>query len=445
MTNSNFSRRNFLGLAAGAAGAAALAACGSSGPSDKGSSGSGSKGGASYWSLSGPPGQPYRQAAVDRFDKANADTKITATFFQNDAYKQKIKTAIGAGQAPTMIWGWGGGGLKSYVDASQVVDLTDWFGQNDAVKQKILPSSFGAATVNGKIYAMPVETVQPIVLFYNKKVFDKVGVQPPKSYQDILDLIPKFNAKGVAPFSLAGQSRWTNMMWLEFMLDRNAGSDVFNNVFAGKAGSWSDPAVLDMLTKVQSLVKSNAFIKGFSSITADSNADQALLYTGKAAMMVHGSWSYGIQKAQGGTFVSSGGLGWMNFPPIEGGKGDPSNTVGNPGQYLSISSKASAAEQDIAKKFFSTTLVDDDEKAGWVKSGGVPVLTNSDSLFTGDDAQYLKDMAAIASGAKTFAQSWDQALSPTAAETLLDNIAKLFQLQVTPQQWVDNMNGVIGK
>ena len=446
MTNSSFSRRNFLGLAAGAAGAAALAACGSSGPSDKGgSSGGGSKGGASYWSLSGEPGQPIRQAAIDRFNKANADTKITPTFFQNDAYKQKIKTAIGAGQAPTMIWGWGGGGLKSYVDASQVVDLTDWFTQNDAVKQKILPSSFGAATVNGKIYAMPIETVQPIVLFYNKKVFDKVGVQPPKSYQDILDLIPKFNAKGIAPFSLAGQSRWTNMMWLEFMLDRQAGSDVFNNVFAGKAGAWSDPQVIEMLTKVQDLVKGNAFIKGFSSITADSNADQALLYTGKAAMMVHGSWSYGIQKANGGNFVPSGGLGWMNFPPIDGGKGDPSNTVGNPGQYLSISSKATAAEQDVAKKFFSTTLVDDDEKAGWVKSGGVPVLTNSDSLFTGDDAQFLKDMSAIASGAKTFAQSWDQALSPTAAETLLDNIAKLFQLQVTPQQWVDNMNGVIGK
>jgi raffinose/stachyose/melibiose transport system substrate-binding protein len=235
------------------------------------------------------------------------------------------------------------------------------------------------------------------------------------------------------------------MMWLEFMLDRNAGSDVFNNVFAGKAGSWSDPAVLDMLTKVQDLVKAKAFVKGFSSITADSNADQALLYTGKAAMMVHGAWSYGIQRADGGDFVKSGGLGWMNFPPIDGGKGDPSNTVGNPGQYLSISSKASAAEQDVAKKFFSTTLVDDTEKAGWVKSGGVPVLANSESLFTGDDAQFLKDMSTIASNAKTFAQSWDQALSPTAAETLLDNIAKLFQLQVSPQQWVDNMNGVIGK
>jgi len=286
--------------------------------------------------------------------------------------------------------------------------------------------------------------VQPIVLFYNKKVFDHVGVQPPQSWGDMMALVPKFKAKNIAPFSLAGQSRWTNMMWLEFLLDRTAGSEVFNNVFAGKAGSWSDPKVLDMLTKIQTLVKEGGFEKGFSSVAADSNADQALLYTGRAAMMLHGSWSYGIQKANG-PLVKEGALGWMNFPAVEGGAGDPTNTVGNPGQYLSISSKASAAQQDIAKKFFSTTLVDDAEKADWVKSGGVPVLTGADSLFTGDDAQFLKDMSAIAQGAKVFAQSWDQALSPTAADTLLDNISKLFQLQISPQQWVDNMNGVIGK
>lgn len=433
-------RRTLLTLSAGAAAGAALAACGNDGPG-----GSSSGGSASYWSLSGEPGQPVRQAAIDRFNKANPDSKITPTFFQNDAYKAKIKTALGANQAPTLIWGWGGGGLKSYVEAGQVEDLTDFFGQNAAVKEKILQSSFGAATVNGKIYAMPVETVQPIVLYYNKKVFDQVGVSAPQSYGDILDLIPKFKAKGIAPFSLAGQSRWTNMMWLEFMLDRNAGPEVFDNVFAGKAGAWSDPAVLDMLTKIQDLVKMDAFQKGFASTAADTNADQALLYTGKAAMMVHGSWSYGIQKSQGGNFVADGGLGWMNFPAIDGGKGDASNTVGNPGQYLSISSKATAADKETAKKFFSTTLVDDDEKAGWVKSGGVPVLANSDSLYTGPDAQFQKDMSAIAANAKTFAQSWDQALSPTAADVLLDNIAKLFQLQVSPQQWVDNMNGVIGK
>jgi len=35
-------------------------------------------------------------------------------------------------------------------------------------------------------------------------------------------------------------------------------------------------------------------------------------------------------------------------------------------------------------------------------------------------------------------------MSPTAAETLLDNIAKLFQMSISPQQYADNMNKVIG-
>src|SRR5262245_38929853 len=319
---------------------AALSACGTSGPGGGGA-------GATFWFLNGQPQEGVRQGAVDRFNKKNPDGQIKATTFQNDAYKTKIKTAIGAGQAPTIIWGWGGGTLRTYAQAGQVEDLTSWFGENAAVKDRLFPSSFGAATIDGKIYAMPCETVQPIILYYNKKVFDSVGVEPPESWDDIMALVPKFNAKGIAPFSLGGQSRWTNMMWLEFLFDRMGGPDVFQAVFDGEKDAWSNPIAIQALTKVQDLVKADGFIKGFSSITADSNADQALLYTGKAAMMLHGSWSYGIQQSEGGDFVSSGGLGYMNFPPIDGGKGDPSDTVGNPAQYLSTPSKASSEQKEI--------------------------------------------------------------------------------------------------
>ena len=295
------SRRNFLGLVAGTSAGLALAGCGSSGPSDESGGGGGggaAAGAATYWFLTGPPGEQIRQGSVDRFNQANPDAKITATTFQNDAYKTKIKTAIGAGQAPTIIWGWGGGGLRSYVQASQVEDLTSWFAENAAVKDRLFPSSFGAATIDGKIYAMPAETVQPIVLYWNKTVFDKVGAQPPQSWGDIMSLVPKFNDAGVAPISLGGQSRWTNMMWLEFLFDRIGGPEVFQAVFDGEKDAWSNPASIEGLTKAQELIKANGFVKGFSSITADSNADQALLYTGKAAMMLHGTWTYGSMKRE---------------------------------------------------------------------------------------------------------------------------------------------------
>src|SRR5690606_19324592 len=111
-------------------------------------------------------------------------------------------------------------------------------------------STFSAGTIEGKIYGFPVDRVQPILLFYNKRVFDKVGVEPPQTWGDILDLVPKFNAAGIAPFSLGGQSRWTNMMWLEFLFDRIGGPEVFQAVFNGQKNAWSHPDAIKALTEV---------------------------------------------------------------------------------------------------------------------------------------------------------------------------------------------------
>ncbi|MEU1080591.1 extracellular solute-binding protein [Streptomyces sp. NPDC005908] len=432
------SRRTLLGLAAAVPVSAALTACG-------GSSGPGKSSGATYWYLNGQPQEGVRAGAVDAFNKAHPDTQIDDTTYQNDAYKTKIKTAIGAGKAPTIIWGWGGGTLRAYAEAGQVEDLTPWFDEHPDVKKGLFPSSFGAATVDGKIYAMPSETVQPIILYYNRKVFDQVGVEPPETWDDIMALVPRFNAKGVAPFALGGQSRWTNMMWLEFLFDRIGGPEVFQAAIEGEKNAWSHPDAIKALTALQDLVKADGFVKGFSSITADSNADQALLYTGRAAMMLHGAWSYGIQQADGGDFVPSGSLGFMNFPAVDGGKGDLSNTVGNPAQYLSISSKASAEEKKVAREFFATGILQEEEVKSWIGNGSVPIRLGTEKLLAAsDNAEFLQFTYDLASKAKVFVQSWDQALSPTAAETLLDNIVKLFQLSISPQQFASNLNAVTG-
>ena len=155
------SRRNFLSLAVGArrrrgprrlrqlrprpapaAAAAAAAAPPATGPS---------------------PASPARRSArtrVDRFNKANPNSQDQ----RHDVPERRLQDEDQDGDrrrpgARRIIWGWGGGGLKSYVEAGQVEDLTVWFGENAAVKDRLFPSSFGAATVDGKIYAMPVETV----------------------------------------------------------------------------------------------------------------------------------------------------------------------------------------------------------------------------------------------------------------------------------------------
>lgn len=448
MTIPRTNRRTFLGLAAGSAlGAFGLAACGTSGPAQPGGAASGGGGGggnATMWALSGEPNEGIRKDSVDAFNKLGKGT-IEVTFFQNDPYKAKIRTAIGAGQAPTLIFGWGGGILKSYADASQVEDLTSWVNENADFKNKVLPSTWGAATLDDKIFAVPMQTTQPIVMYYNKTLFDKAGAQLPATWDDVMNLVDVFNKQGVAPFSLGGQSKWTSMMWLEYLLDRIGGPEVFNAIYANKPDAWSDPAVISTGQKVQELVKANGFIKGFSSIAADTNADQALLYTGKAAMMLHGGWAYGGMKATQPKFVADG-LAFGTFPTVPGGKGDPKNIVGNPTNYFSISSKATDEEKTTAKAYFTDGLFTDAVTDAFIQSGQVPIVQGADSkLASSPDAAFLQSVFNMVKDAPNFQQSWDQALSPTQATELLNNIAELFLLKISPEQFATAMNATIGK
>ena len=222
---------------------------------------------------------------------------------------------MGAGQGPTVVWSWGGGharGLRQ-VRAGGRPDVVR--AVQPRVGKKFLPAVLKSGQIDGKTYALPNNAMQPVVLYYNKAVFAKAGVQPPTTFDEVLADIPKLKAAGVAPFSLGGQSKWPDLMWEEYLVDRIGGPQVFDNITADKANAWSDPAVIKANTLIQQLVDAGAFIKGFSSITADSNADLALLYTGKAAMLLQGSWNYPTLKTNAADFVSSGKLGWVPSPP----------------------------------------------------------------------------------------------------------------------------------
>ncbi|MGO3479563.1 MAG: extracellular solute-binding protein [Brachybacterium tyrofermentans] len=440
MKNIQLSRRSALGAAAGLS-ALSLAACGTSGPGGSGGGGGGDSAG--YWALSGEPNETITEDTVTAFNELGKGS-IELTFFQNDAYKQKIRTAIGAGEAPAVITGWGGGGLRTYAEEEQVDDLTDWLGENTDVKDRFIESVWAAATVDEQVYAMPTGAAQPIILFHNKTVLENIGAEAPESWEDLLGAIEKAHSAGVAPISLAGQSRWTSMMWLEYLLDRVGGPDVFARIAAGEPDSWLDDAVVEMGKKVEELLEAKAFVEGFESMAADSNTDQALMWSDKAALMLHGGWTYGGMKSGGGSFVQDGRLGYGPFPTIEGGKGELTNLVGNPAGYVSLSSTATDEQKTVAKAFFAEGLMTDAVSEALIESGSVPVVKGQDeALAASDDADYLQWVYTSMQDAPSFTQSWDQALQPTAAEELLVNTEQLFLGKLSPEQFAENMNATL--
>lgn len=421
--------------------ALSLSACGSSGPTDPAADTESP----TMWSMSGSSEVIFR-SSVDRWNEEHADDQIKQEFFANDAYKTKVRTAIGAGEGPTFIWGWGGGVLESYVDAGHVSELDQFLADNPEVKERFIPSVLENGVIDGKTYALPNNNMQPVVLYYNKEVFEQIGAEPPETWDELMALVPTFNDAGIAPFALAGQSKWPNLMWLSYLVDRVGGPEVFQSILDGEAEAWSDPAVIEALTKIQELVDADGFVNGFSSISADAGADSALLYTDRAAMMLHGGWVYQTLKDDAPEFIESGEIGFTTFPAVEGGEGDPANVVGNPANMWSVSSTASDDQKDTALNYVKDGMFSEEYTQALIDSGAVPAVNGiEDQLEASEDKDFLRFVYKMAQDAPSFQLSWDQALSPAQGDAMLANLDLIFLGEITPEQFAENMNATLGK
>jgi len=300
--------------------------------------------------------------------------------------------------------------------------------------------------VDGKTYALPMNKVNPVTMYYNTDLLKKAQVEIPKTWDDLMAAVPKLKAIGVAPIALGGQSRWPELMWLEYLVDRTGGSEPWSRVLAGEKDAWSDPAIRDALVKIQQLVDAGAFQDSFASTASNSGSELALLYTGRAAMNLQISSQYQVIKKAAPDFIKSGKLAFASFPTVSGGKGDPAHVVGSPANFFSISSKATAAQKETAKAFLAKGLFDEEYTNGIIATGAVPALTGIESKLTsGDDTKFLQYVHGLASKAPTFELSWDQAIEASRADAMLANLAQVFLKQQTPEQFVSAMNAVSAK
>ncbi|MBV9230819.1 MAG: extracellular solute-binding protein, partial [Chloroflexi bacterium] len=342
------SRRTFLEVTGAAALTTTMAGCFGVGGSQTTTGGGGSSTSTvTIWDIRTGSEQQVVKTITSDFNSSHPNIHAALNFFQNDPYKQKLQVAMGAHNPPDIFFGWGGGILKSYIDANDVYDLTNDFNSDSSWKNRYIPSILAGATFNGKIYGLPTSGVQPEVFFYNKDIFKQYNLNPPQTWNELLSVVNTLKQHNLIPIALAGGSKWPYLMYAEFLTDRIGGPDAFNAVLTNQSNAWSQDAFIKANTAIQQLVTMGAFGPSFASVVADTNQDAALLYTGKAAMMLQGSWNFPVIATNSPDFIQSGKLGWFPFPAVEGGKGDPSDLYGNPCNYYSISSTAKSTKDCV--------------------------------------------------------------------------------------------------
>ncbi|MFE6065216.1 ABC transporter substrate-binding protein [Streptomyces sp. NPDC056525] len=168
-----------------------LAGCSAVGGSDGGST-SGSEGGESaeltFWGWA-----PGYADAVKAFNKTHPGIKVTYQEVQPGAKGgyQKMLNAVQAKNAPCLAQV-GFETLPSFAAQGALQDVSDVARQDTA---DFLPAGLRAVSLGDALYGAPVDTA-PMALFYNKKLYDSLGLKPPATWAEYKEQAKKIHASG---------------------------------------------------------------------------------------------------------------------------------------------------------------------------------------------------------------------------------------------------------
>ncbi|MEV4890739.1 sugar ABC transporter substrate-binding protein [Nonomuraea sp. NPDC055795] len=263
---------------------ALLATACSQGSATKAPTGEGGKTTLRYFTFSAAPDHVKDLDAITAaFEKANPTIDVVVETAPYEQYFTKLQTSIAGGTAPD-TFELNYENFVTYAGAGSLLDLGAVAGDGDS-------SAYAAESLNsfkhdGKQYALPA-SFSTVVLFYNKDLFEKAGIEPPTAdwtWADEQAAAEKLTDKKAKVYG-----DYQPVQFFEFYKTlKQAGGEFL--AADGKKSAFDSPAGVKaatwLVSKVGKTMPTEAEIGG----TADY--DTNLFKSGKLAMWHNGIWQF---------------------------------------------------------------------------------------------------------------------------------------------------------
>ena len=248
----------------------------------------------SWWTVGGEA--TGLNALFDNFKKANPGVDVINAAVGTGAgstAKAVLVSRMMGGDPPDSFQVHGGQEIiDTWVVPGKMAPVTALFKTEDW--EKVYPQGIrDLVAYKGEYYAVPVGIHRCNVLWFNKKVFAKYGVQVPVTMDDFFKVADQFKAQGIIPLALGAVRGYELGMTFETVLAGQLGAKDYNGLWTG-ATKWSDPRVtksLEVFKKMLSYTNTD-----YAALSWDAAIDYVIKE--KAAMLIQGDWVNGWIKAK---------------------------------------------------------------------------------------------------------------------------------------------------
>ncbi|MCD9021293.1 ABC transporter substrate-binding protein [Cohnella silvisoli] len=294
----------------------------------------------------------------------------TATDWEN-----KLRTYNVTGDLPDVFY-MAGAPSFPIIKAGNVIDLTSYI-QEDGFAKKYSDPAVLAPASDGKMYAMPegFDFYFNPRLFYNKDIFEKYGLDIPKTYDELLAVSKTLNDKGVIPMVVPAKDFNGAGLFLNIVMMMLDNPQTVLDLNDHKI-DWSDPKVIAALNRVKQLVNEKVLPEGV--VNLDYGAAANLFATKKAAMYAAMTWDLSsIEKTPDVDFML-----WPQVNPAV----DPNSVTmywGAPNSGYAVSSKSKHIAEAVKLA----------EYAAEISSFGFTEIGKSPSALKTDAKMDMSDLA----------------------------------------------------
>jgi len=299
------------------------------------------------------PGKPYAgqqisvllpqasqfRAHEKRLGEFEALTGIKAayTYVPYGQLRDKITTEAVAGSSAYDVvcfqdsWG---PSLSIYL---QTID--DWL-KRDGIDMDRYPQAYKLGSqVEGKTYGLPIRG-HPQMLFYRKDLFEQAGVQPPKTWDEVVSVADAVQKKsgisGVAMYYGKGNGQQNLFLWLNHLWGK--GSDIFADNF--RTTRFNDSAGIEATQQYLDLLLRHKVAAPGSVQFVEGDAVNSVAQ-GNSAMVMVWWWVYSVLTGDKSTLKPEQ-VGFAPMPQMPGAK-PVSYALSLPFAVSSLSKKQDAA------------------------------------------------------------------------------------------------------
>ena len=348
------------------------------------------------------------QATVDRFQRENPDLKIEFNVYDHESYKKAIRNWLTSAPPDVVFW-FAGNRMRQFVAPGLLEDLTDLY-DADAVA-RMHPSALELVSQGGRQFGVPY-TYYQIGLYYRRDVLDAAGIaEAPRTFTDLVAACDKLKAAGIEPFAIGTRDLWPAAAWFDY-LDLRENGYAFHRALMQGIVAYTDPRVRAVFDRWQTLLDHDCFSRGHASSSWQQS--QALMYQGKAAMMLIGNYIVPNFPADLRERME-----FARFPTLrpEIGRFEeaPMNTIHVP---------ARAANKDEAKRFMRFVMRADVQEA--LNKAMLQLPVNKDAAVADD--RFLRQGRELINRADSLSQYFDRDTSEDLATIAMKGFQE-FMLQ----------------